>query len=97
MTAPAPTPNLPETGPARPSYRNPHNDPPRLGEMIHHVDVTGEEYPGIISRAEERDRTHRMVISTIFSPRDPRVVWLGYDDYDPTPDPARNTWHFDHF
>lgn len=82
-----------------PTYRSPRTDPPHLGELIHYVggatkaDNTGVEYPGLVC-----DFVTGMLTfyATVLRPRSVLSIILGPDDYDPSPEPAAYTWHFDH-
>lgn len=81
-----------------PAYRNPKNDPPRLGEMIHYRrshdwPVNMVECPAIVNAVAHSLREFH---AAVLCPFDAETKVLEYDDYDPTPDPAGSTWHFDH-
>jgi hypothetical protein len=76
-----------------PPYRNPNNDRPRLGEMIHFVRSGSREAPGIVN-AIYVDSMQAFVMPAF---GDPETRHLSYDDYDPTEDPVLYSWHFDHF
>lgn len=74
-----------------PACRNPNNDPPRLGEMIHYT--RGDtEFPGIVSEKPKGGTFP----ATIFRSAGAEVYWLHADGYDPTANPAPQTWHFHH-
>lgn len=74
-----------------PAYRNPTNDPPRLGEMIHYVG-NGYECPGIVNETVKNGR----FLVFLMCPRGADSLDLHVDMHDPTSDPARATWHFHH-
>ena len=77
-----------------PAYRNPNNDPPRLGEIVHYTGAR-YEHSGIISEVAPLMTTCN-VIATIFHPHGPEIHHLTDENYDPTDNPATHTWHFDH-
>lgn len=80
-----------------PSYRNPNNDPPRLGEIIHYVQ--GIEHDGTVQLSgivSEQRRGPLPSIATVFYSWGTATQELSPDTYDPTDDPARFTWHFHH-
>lgn len=74
-----------------PMYRNPNNDPPQVGEMVHYVIYGDVEVPGVVNEVGLSGRCG----ACLFFVGDPEQRSLHYEEYDPTPEPDLRTWHFD--